>query len=179
MTDQPNTMAANDIDDLTPEEKEIQGRRAKVGNPSWFDIPSGYYAVPITRDVAPYVIGWSVYQRKEPRTFKNGRTVGRDQWVAGCSLLDWGWRSNTPAEGITRQELDSWIQARRQESDQTGYMFWNDWREADIAFVLADVDQAQAQFGKLFGRCGICGKKLTDPDSLIRGIGPDCAGLRR
>lgn len=26
------------------------------------------------------------------------------------------------------------------------------------------------------GRCGMCGKKLTVPESVDRGIGPDCAG---
>ena len=26
------------------------------------------------------------------------------------------------------------------------------------------------------GRCGMCGRKLTVPESLERGIGPDCAG---
>jgi hypothetical protein len=154
-------------------------RRAKVGNPAWFDIPAGYYAVPITRDVAPFVIGWSVYQRKVPRTFKNGRTVGHDRWETGAAILEWGFRSTQPAEGTTRQQLDDWIEARRLESGQTGYMFWNYWREADIAFVLANPEDAQAQFGKLFGHCGMCGKTLTDPDSLMRGIGPDCAGLRR
>ena len=26
------------------------------------------------------------------------------------------------------------------------------------------------------GRCGMCGRKLTDPESIDRGIGPHCAG---
>lgn len=26
------------------------------------------------------------------------------------------------------------------------------------------------------GRCGRCGRKLTDPESIARGIGPDCSG---
>lgn len=28
------------------------------------------------------------------------------------------------------------------------------------------------------GRCGDCGKALTDPESIERGIGPDCAAKR-
>lgn len=28
------------------------------------------------------------------------------------------------------------------------------------------------------GRCGICGKTLTDPESIKRGYGPDCWGRR-
>jgi len=27
------------------------------------------------------------------------------------------------------------------------------------------------------GRCGRCGRKLTVPESIARGIGPDCAGM--
>jgi hypothetical protein len=27
------------------------------------------------------------------------------------------------------------------------------------------------------GRCGRCGRKLTVPDSIARGLGPECAGL--
>ena len=32
------------------------------------------------------------------------------------------------------------------------------------------------QFGKLYGSCAICGRKLRNPDSIKRGIGPVCAG---
>lgn len=37
------------------------------------------------------------------------------------------------------------------------------------------LDEASA-FGKLYGICVICGAKLTDPESIARGIGPICAG---
>jgi hypothetical protein len=35
------------------------------------------------------------------------------------------------------------------------------------------VDQARA-YGKLHGRCAICGKELSDPKSVSQGIGPVC-----
>lgn len=35
--------------------------------------------------------------------------------------------------------------------------------------------EAAQRFGRLFGICGRCGKDLTDPESLERGLGPDCA----
>jgi hypothetical protein len=37
---------------------------------------------------------------------------------------------------------------------------------------------AEALEGELVtaGRCRRCGRTLTDPDSLAKGIGPDCAG---
>lgn len=43
--------------------------------------------------------------------------------------------------------------------------------------ALADritMEQAQA-FGARFGVCAICGRLLTDPESIDRGIGPVCA----
>lgn len=36
------------------------------------------------------------------------------------------------------------------------------------------MEQAQ-EFGMKFGICAICGRLLTDPDSIDRGIGPVCA----
>ena len=41
------------------------------------------------------------------------------------------------------------------------------------AATLATQEQA-AQFGQQFGVCGICGRTLTDPPSVARGIGPVC-----
>jgi hypothetical protein len=52
-------------------------------------------------------------------------------------------------------------------------------RRSDIDDILRDPERAQAEFGKLTGRRGCCGRTLTDPDSKMRGIGPECAGLRR
>lgn len=31
-------------------------------------------------------------------------------------------------------------------------------------------------YGMFTGKCGICGRPLTDPESVGRGIGPDCLG---
>lgn len=36
--------------------------------------------------------------------------------------------------------------------------------------------QSAMKFGKLAGRCCSCGRELTDPESIARGIGPICAG---
>lgn len=41
--------------------------------------------------------------------------------------------------------------------------------------ILADPKAASAAYGKLVGRCGVCGKKLEDAESVERGIGPVCA----
>jgi hypothetical protein len=50
---------------------------------------------------------------------------------------------------------------------------------ADIVALLDDIEQnplaAAMKFGKLSGRCCSCGRDLTDPESIERGIGPVCA----
>jgi hypothetical protein len=35
-------------------------------------------------------------------------------------------------------------------------------------------DPFRKLYGQLTGQCGICGKLLSDPESKLRGIGPDC-----
>lgn len=39
--------------------------------------------------------------------------------------------------------------------------------------------QGMAFYGIRTGRCGRCGRRLTDPESIRRGIGPECAALVR
>jgi len=40
--------------------------------------------------------------------------------------------------------------------------------------LVRDADELRANFGRFTGRCGCCGRRLTDPASKLRGIGPDC-----
>lgn len=47
---------------------------------------------------------------------------------------------------------------------------------AKIHPVLNDPERAAALFGQRTGTCGCCRRKLTDPVSVRRGIGPICAG---
>lgn len=39
-----------------------------------------------------------------------------------------------------------------------------------------DTDATLTAYGKLTGRCGMCGLELTNPESIERGIGPICLG---
>lgn len=42
--------------------------------------------------------------------------------------------------------------------------------------ILADgIETAMLRYGKELGHCGHCGRTLTNPESLERGIGPVCA----
>lgn len=45
-----------------------------------------------------------------------------------------------------------------------------------IEAIAADSRQAAEDYGHQLGECSICGRTLTDPDSIARGIGPVCAG---
>jgi hypothetical protein len=44
-----------------------------------------------------------------------------------------------------------------------------------IVAVSSDPKQAAVAYGMKFGACSICGRALTDSDSIARGIGPICA----
>lgn len=41
--------------------------------------------------------------------------------------------------------------------------------------ILANPLEASMAYGKLVGRCGVCGKRLEDANSVAAGIGPICA----
>jgi hypothetical protein len=42
--------------------------------------------------------------------------------------------------------------------------------------IERDPEAAAVLYGKASGNCSICGRDLTDPESIERGIGPICAG---
>lgn len=42
--------------------------------------------------------------------------------------------------------------------------------------IAHDPRAASIRYGRELGHCGICGKTLTDPESIANGIGPVCAG---
>lgn len=44
-----------------------------------------------------------------------------------------------------------------------------------VEAACADPENAAIAYGKKFGVCSCCGRDLTDPDSVARGIGPVCA----
>lgn len=45
-----------------------------------------------------------------------------------------------------------------------------------LDMIEADPAAASAAYGRLLGRCGLCGRELTNEDSRQAGIGPVCAG---
>jgi len=51
----------------------------------------------------------------------------------------------------------------------------NETRDRIIA-AASDPHAAAVAYGKKFGKCAVCARELSDPDSIERGIGPVCAG---
>ena len=45
-----------------------------------------------------------------------------------------------------------------------------------LRWAIANRTEAVAMFGHATGHCGICGRELTHPESVERGIGPVCWG---
>ena len=45
-----------------------------------------------------------------------------------------------------------------------------------LGLVAKDVRGALVLYGRKIGRCGVCGRTLTDEESRAAGIGPVCAG---
>lgn len=48
-------------------------------------------------------------------------------------------------------------------------------QSAEIISVCTDPEAAAVAYGKQFGQCACCGRELSDPESVERGIGPVCA----
>jgi hypothetical protein len=48
-------------------------------------------------------------------------------------------------------------------------------REAAVVEVCKDPKTAATAYGKQFGVCAVCGRDLSDEESVARGIGPVCA----
>lgn len=77
-------------------------------------------------------------------------TKGKDRWE-GYTFL-------------AIQASDDWYPIKDQERRQKVY-----------DTILVDPINAMNEYGQRIGKCGVCGRTLTDRDSRLRGIGPVCA----
>jgi hypothetical protein len=50
----------------------------------------------------------------------------------------------------------------------------DDATEAAVLAAMADPLASAVAYGKKFGRCAVCHRELSDPESIARGIGPIC-----
>lgn len=69
-----------------------------------------------------------------------------------------------------------WVFLKIQASDELYRVTNRDRCEFIYKAIAADPRAASVRYGRELGHCGICGRTLTDPDSIANGIGPVCAG---
>lgn len=81
------------------------------------------------------------------------------------------YRVDRPTEGrwagytfVKVQASDEWYNVNRTAAP------------AILQEIAKDPQQAMKRYGLELGRCGHCGRTLTDPESIAAGIGPICAG---
>jgi hypothetical protein len=77
-----------------------------------------------------------------------------------------------------------WRGHREKAAEWVHVSGWEEaYKNAVAAAILENIERGgdtyRALYGQLTGHCGHCGKLLTDPESKLRGIGPDCAGRLR
>lgn len=147
----PTTGRNNRMNDLDYDNFIARGKQ-------WRELlPEGRYAWPLldwdsdwcdTGQDMPPLIGYCVYWKRR----KGGMT-----------------RLLMLAEGIesTRENRE-----RLREAERTDENCDDETRLADIVDNPASY---AGTYGMHTGKCGICGRKLTDRESVERGIGPDCA----
>lgn len=143
----------------------------------WRDVPAGYYAIPVhdwdswdgTGD--PGVIAYRTFRRTVSRTTKTGRTIGRSRFVFGAVMQ----HPDADDEQVQR-EVDAERYACREVYGANGYLLTV---VDEILVDLGGPDTFRANYGTFTGKCGCCGRRLTDPESKLRGIGPECRGDRK
>ena len=114
----------------------------------WESLPVGWYAIPVYHYDYDLDESWPVQLTTFRRT-RNGFRIGNTYTLAGMDRV--------PVE------------------ERDVYRGWSLADLRDVADALVrDADELRANFGLFTGMCGCCGRRLTDPASKLRGIGPDC-----
>lgn len=139
--------------------------RHRVTARDWQDVPEGHYAIPITEDDG-LLLGYVIYHRTVPRTLANGRKRGRNQIAEGEPIVVGGY------PGQLGERIRELRQAHRKLYG--GFDGHLNWIVDQLLGSDLTLNRSRAQFGRLIGKCGCCGRWLTDPESKMRGIGPDC-----
>jgi hypothetical protein len=123
-------------------------------------LPEGRYAWPLydwdafcesDADVPP-LIGYVIYWRR-PR--------GLTTFLQLADGLE-----STPANQQRLRAAESTDENDNIDGDTSGR----------LAGIVDNPGKYAGTYGQHTGKCGRCGRKLTDPQSIARGIGPDCLG---
>jgi len=144
---------------------------ARLRGLDWHNLPPGRYALPVyasteDEDTDPPLLGYRTFRRTAPRTTAAGHRLGRDSFTTGATYA---------APGVDAAQLAAEI--RQQRADLVSYYGGG----ADLADALDTLlldarhgDTCRATSGRITGKCGNCGRRLTDPASKLSGIGPEC-----
>ncbi len=81
------------------------------------------------------------------------------------------YRVDRPTEGRWK----GYVFVKAQGGDETYPILNPDRRKEILAEIAIDPKTASVAYGRELGVCGVCGRTLTDPDSIAAGIGPICA----
>ena len=118
------------------------------------NLPVGHYAIEIYADDEDGTeIGHRVFRRTEPQLLASGRIRGRHRLLHSIRF-----HPEVPRE--TQWDF---------LAEDTPAL-----REQALAFILQDLRRHSVAYGHLTGSCGVCGRRLTDPESVALGIGPVC-----
>ncbi|MGH3499765.1 MAG: DUF6011 domain-containing protein [Nocardioidaceae bacterium] len=152
--------------------------RQRITTRDWRDVPKGHYALPVENwvedegdeDFHSVVVGWTTWERRTPKAYKNGRVTGKNMFIRGALIA-----ADGTSLGQVRDFVNIDAEACRDVYGRDSYT------KTAVDQIIRDIegrDTYRAQFGKLTGHCGICGRALSDPRSKLLGIGPDCRGYK-
>lgn len=135
---------------------DVEPVTEQVAAPINFHVPDGTYTV--------------VFENGDYRTL---RVRTQDEFASfkpGVTLLDFLSGSNNERDytGFAEVEANGNVKPWRRFADNV------ELREA-VRVLVGDPRAAAAAYGIESEHCGMCGRKLSTPESLARGIGPDCA----
>jgi hypothetical protein len=125
-------------------------------------------STPVKMKQASGMIKWLLSQpRKAPEGSEAGAAVpaGRYAIVENGETLCF--RVDRPEQG----KWAGWVFVRQ----SPGGLVRHERRDEVLAAIAADVLGAAELYGRSIGQCGVCGKRLRQPKSIARGIGPVCA----
>jgi hypothetical protein len=121
-------------------------------------------------------------QYEEQETDKGRKRTGVLVLPDGRKVYAGSYGVETPGEAFTNDTtfFQLWIGDRggwniRMYVSDDKYKISFPLQLAVLTLIAADPEAAASLFGHEYGRCGICGRGLTNDESRARGIGPVCA----
>ena len=119
-------------------------------------------------------------RRAVPETGFNVEVIFEGIEADGITCRPEGFDVSIQIDKVTRGKWAGWFFVkdefgRKLGAQRPGETFKGEALDA-LRWVAANRELAFVTHGKATGHCGICRRKLTDPTSVERGIGPVCAG---